>query len=64
MELPDNIGSNEYSIELVESNKLSYGPIYNLTLMELEISKTFIKTHLKPGFVKTLKSLIGAPILF
>ncbi len=32
--------------------------------MELETLKTYIETHLKTGFIRSSKSLAGAPIFF
>ena len=42
----------------------SYELIYNLGPVELEILKTYIKTHLKTRSIQTFKSLTGTPILF
>ena len=64
MELPKNTGINEYAIELQDGRQPSYGPIYSLGLVELETLKTYIKTHLKNGFIWPFKSPAGAPILF
>ena len=55
---------NEYAIKLVEKKQLPYGPIYALSLIELETLKTYIKTYLKTGFIRSFKSFVGAPILF
>lgn len=51
MELSENINMNDYDIKLVEDTQLFYELIYNLQLVELEILKTYIKTHLKIGFI-------------
>ena len=51
MELLENTGVNEYAIEMVKRKQLFYGPIYALSLMELETLKIYIKTHLKTGFI-------------
>ena len=50
MELPENTGRNEYAIEPVDGKQSPYGPIYVLSLLELETLKTYIETHLKTGF--------------
>ena len=42
---------NEHMINLEDGKQLLYGPIYSLGLMELEILKTYIKTHFKTGFI-------------
>ncbi len=64
IELPENTGMNEHAIELINGKQPSYGPIYILSLVELETLKTYIETHLKTDFIWPSKSLAGAPILF
>ncbi len=64
MELSENTEMNVHAIELIEGKQLPYGPIYALSLVELETLKTYIKTHLKTGFIRPSKSLVRAPILF
>lgn len=56
IELPKNIGINEYVIELINCKQPPYKPIYTLSLVELETLKTYIKTHLKTGFIRSFKS--------
>ena len=51
MELPENTGMNKLAIELQNSQQPPYGPIYSLGPVELETLKTYIKTHLKTGFI-------------
>lgn len=53
---------NKHAIKLVEGKELLYGPIYSPGLVELEILKTYIKTHLKTGFIQSSKFLAGTPI--
>ena len=55
---------NEYVINLEDGKQPSYWPIYSLSLVELETLKTYIKTHLKTGFIQLFKSPAGALILF
>lgn len=50
-ELPKNTGINEYIIKLVEGKQSLYNSIYSLSFMELKNLKTYIKTHLKTGFI-------------
>ena len=64
MELPEITGINKNPIELVGGKQPSYGPIYSLSLVELETLKTYIETYLKTGFIRPSKSLASAPILF
>lgn len=51
MKLPDKTRSNRHA---TKGKQTLYGLIYNLSLVKLEISKTFIKTYPKPGFVRPL----------
>lgn len=51
MELPKNTDMNEYALKLIESKQLFYRPIYTLGLVALKILKTYIKIHLKIGFM-------------
>ena len=62
--LPERTEFIQHAIELKESKQPPYGPIYSLGPIELKILKTYIKTHLKTGFIRPSKSLTGAPILF
>ena len=64
MELPENIGINEHAIKLEDGKQPPYGPIYSLGPVELETLKTYIKIHLKTGFIRLSKSPAGASILF
>ena len=45
-------GINNYAIKLVNSQQLSYEPIYSLGLVELETSKTYIETNLANKFIR------------
>lgn len=58
------INFNEYAIKLKDNKQLYYISIYNLSLVELKILKTYIKTHLKIKFIWLSKSSISAFILF
>lgn len=49
---------------LVEGKQPPYKPIFSLSLVEMETLKTFIETHLQTGFLRSLKSLTGASLLF
>ena len=64
IELPENTGIHKHAIELQDGKQPLYGPIYSLGPVELETLKTYIKTHLKIGFIWPSKSSAGAPILF
>ena len=64
MGLPVNTGINKHAIELQDSKKPPYVPIYSLRPVELETLKTYIKTHLKTGFIWPSKSPASASLLF
>ena len=55
---------NNHAIQLVNGQQLSYGPIYNLRLIEFEILKAYIETNLANGFIKPSKSSASIPIFF
>ena len=55
---------NEHAIEQKKGKQPPDGPIYSLGLVELEILKTYIKTNLSNGFIRTSQSPAGALILF
>ena len=62
--LPEHTNLNEHAIKLEDGKQPPYGSIYRLGLVELEILKTYIKTHLKTGFIQPSKSPVGTFILF
>ena len=64
MKLPENSGINKHTIELQDDKQPPYELIYSLRPVELETLKTYIKIHLKTGFIWLSKSPAGAPILF
>ena len=55
---------NQHIIKLEEGKQPPYKPIYSLGPVELGTLKTYIKTHLKTGFIRPSKSPASAPILF
>lgn len=64
IKLSENTSINKYVFELVKSQQPLYGSIYALSSVELETLKTYIKPHLKTGFIQSFKSHTGVPILF
>ena len=58
------MGMNKYIIKLIDGKQSLYGPIYALSCIKLEMLKTYIKTHLKTGFIQPSKFLARASILF
>ena len=63
-EFLENTGMNEYTIKLEKSKQPLFRSIYSLGLIELKTLKTYIKTNLANGFIRSSKSPAGAPILF
>ena len=61
---PKNSGININAIELENGKQTPYRLIYSVGLVELDTLKTYIKTHLKIGFIWFFKSLASTPILF
>lgn len=57
-------GNNNYAIDLIKKQQLSYKLIYSLGSVEIETLKTYIKTNLGNSFIRPFKSLVGALILF
>ncbi len=64
VELPKHTRINNHVIELGDDWQFSYGPIYSLGPVELEILKAYIENNLANGFIKSSKSPTRAPILF
>ena len=64
MVLSERTNLNEHVIKLEDGKQPTYKPIYSLGPMELETLKIYIETHLKIGFIRPSKFLIGAHILF
>ena len=53
--LPKRTELNEHAIDLEDDKQPPYGPIYSLGPVELETLKTYIKSHLKTGFIQPSK---------
>jgi len=62
--LPPHRQHLDHSIPLKEGAKLQFGPIYNLSEVELEILKEYIETNLRKGLIRESSSPFGAPVLF
>ena len=55
---------NKHAINWKNSKQPPYKPIYSLGPVELEILKTYIKTHLQTRFIWPSKPPVNASILF
>lgn len=64
MGLSKDTDINKNTIELVEGKQQMYGLIYTLSLVKLEILKTYIEIHLKTGFIWSSRSHVGDLIFF
>lgn len=64
IELLEHNVMNDYGIKLVKSKQSLYGRIYSLSLVELKTLKTYIKIHLKIGFIQPTKFPARALIIY
>lgn len=64
MKLLENTGINKYATELANCKQLPYGLVYILSLVKLEILKTYIQIYLKTRFIRLSKSPANTLILF
>ena len=63
-ELPEHTGINDHPINLLDDKQPSYGPIYSLGPVELEILKTYIEANLASSFIRPSKFPASVPIPF
>ena len=56
--------AHDHDIILELGMLLSYQPIYNLSEHELKVLWEYIKTVLNKGWIQSLTSPVGAPIIF
>ena len=61
---PERTDLNENAMKLEDDKQPPYEPIYSLGQVELEILKTYIKTHLKTGFCSTFSVFRQCSYLF
>jgi len=54
----------DLSIQLENESTLPLGPIYSLSMLELKTLREFIDENLCTGFIHSLRSSCGAPVLF
>ena len=57
-------GISNYTIKLVDDRQFPYGSIDSLGLVKLETLKAYIKNNLANNFIRLLKSITRAAILF
>ena len=56
-------GPHDHAIDL-EDKEPAFGPIYNLSALELKVLREYIDDHLARGFIIPSTSPAGSPILF
>jgi hypothetical protein len=56
--------NTDLAIDLQPGKEPPYRPIYPLSQTELAALREFLEEYLAKGFIRELKSLAGAPILF
>ena len=61
--LPEH-GPQDHAIETHDGAEPPFGPLYNLSVTELETLRAYIDENLKRGFIRPSTSPAGAPILF
>ena len=63
-QLPPHRGHLDHSILLEPDARPQFGPIYNLSEVELETLRKYIEENLEKGFIRPSTSPFGAPVLF
>ena len=66
-EAADNLPPHRYvdhAIELEEGAKPPFGPLYNMSQLELEALQDYLKENLSKGFIRASKSSAASPVLF
>ena len=62
--LPPHRGHLDHHIRLEDGAKPVYGPIYNLSELELKVLKSYLAEKMKMGFIRPSTSPYGSPVLF
>ena len=62
--LPPHRGASDHHIPLEEGAKPVFGPIYNLSELELKVLKEYIERNLKKKWIRPSTSPFGSPVLF
>ena len=63
-QLPPHRPNVDHEISLVPNAKPVFGPIYNLSEIELKALKEYIDKMLERGWIRPSKSPFGSPVLF
>src|SRR2546423_11357009 len=59
--LPPHRGHLDHHIRLEDGAKPVYGPIYNLSELELKVLKSYLAEKMKMGFIRPSTSPYGSP---
>jgi len=62
--LPPHRGHLDHHIPLEPGAKPVFGPIYNLSELELKVLKSYVNDKLKMGIIRPSTSPFGSPVLF
>ena len=62
--LPPHRGHLDHHIPLEKDAKPVFGPIYNLSELELKVLKQYVSEKLKQGIIRPSTSPFGSPVLF
>ena len=62
--LPPHRGHLDHHIPLEDGAKPVFGPIYNLSELELKVLKEYVEDKLKKGHIRPSTSPFGSPVLF
>ena len=54
----------DHSIKLKPGTTPPYGPLYNMSVKELQVLRKFLKENLDKGFIRTSTSPAASPVLF
>ena len=54
----------DHEIPLVEGAKPPFGPLYSMSLLELQVLKDYLEENLSKGFIRASSSSAASPVLF
>ena len=63
-QLPLHKEKVDHNIILKDENNLTSSPLYSMSLKQLKLVKTYLKDHLKKGFIVSSNTPYVSPVLF
>ena len=63
-QLPLHKDKVNHNIVLKEENNLTLSPLHSMSLKQLKLVKTYLKDHLKKGFIVLNDALYASSVLF